>query len=117
MFAALGQIVVSGPGLADERVMNIAIEAGASDAEQMSAGDPDEDEHPSWMISTQAAQFALVKTRLEQAGLPIVDAQLALVPDNYVAVAGDAAQVVQDLVEALEDLDDVQKVYTNALMD
>jgi YebC/PmpR family DNA-binding regulatory protein len=117
MFASKGQIVVSGPGLTDERVMNIAIDAGASDVEQMSAGDPDEDEHPSWMISTEVAQFAVVKAKLEQAGLPITDSQLAMVPDNYVAVSGDAAQVVQDLVEALEDLDDVQKVYTNALME
>jgi YebC/PmpR family DNA-binding regulatory protein len=117
MFAAKGQILVSGPKLTDESVMDAALAAGASDIEQVSTGGDGDDDHPSWMISTDPTQFAAVKTALEKAGLPITDASIAMVPDNYSAVSGELAEKVNGLVEALEDLDDVQKVYTNAMFE
>jgi YebC/PmpR family DNA-binding regulatory protein len=117
MFAAKGQILVSGPRLTDESVMDAALAAGASDIEQVSTGDDADDDHPSWMISTDPTQFAAVKTALEKAGLPITDASIAMVPDNYTAVSGEQAEKINGLIEALEDLDDVQKVYTNAMFE
>jgi YebC/PmpR family DNA-binding regulatory protein len=116
MFAAKGQIIVSGPKLSDEAVMEKAIEAGASDVESMGGGDGD-DEHPSWMISTEPAQFAAVKAAIEKAGLPVTQASLEMVPDNHAAVSGELAERISSLIEALEDLDDVQKVYSNALFE
>ena len=117
MFAAKGQILISGPKLTDESVMDAALAAGASDIEQVSTGGEDDDDHPSWMISTDPTQFAIVKIALEKAGLPIVDASIAMIPDNSAAVAGELAEKINGLVEALEDLDDVQKVYTNAMFE
>jgi transcriptional/translational regulatory protein YebC/TACO1 len=55
-----------------------------------------------------------VKEALEKAKLPIAEASLAMVPDDKVVVSGENAQTVSELLEALEDIDDVQKVYTNA---
>ena len=109
LFESKGQIVVSGEGLSEDRVMEDAIEAGAADVEFI--GD---DETPAWMISTEPAAFQTVKARLEQAKLPVSDAEIAMVPATYVSVAGENAENIAELVEALEDLDDVQKVWTNA---
>jgi transcriptional/translational regulatory protein YebC/TACO1 len=111
MFQSRGQIVVSGEGLSDERVMEAAIEAGATDVEFI--GD---DEGAAWMVSTEPAAFLNVKAALEKAGLPVTNSEIAMVPESVVAVTGDHAKTVEELVEALEDLDDVQKVWTNADM-
>ncbi len=113
MFSAKGLIVVGGehkPALTEERVMEVAIEAGASDVQLLS----DPQEPGEWLITTEATAFITVKTAVERAKITIMDAQLAMVPENTVEVRGEAAQTIADLVEALEDLDDVQKVFTNA---
>jgi YebC/PmpR family DNA-binding regulatory protein len=112
MFASKGRIVVAAEGLVEDAVMEKAIEAGATDVEPLDEGD---DEHPpSWIIWTEVAAFASVKTNVEKARLPVIDAGLVMVPDNHVAVTGEQADTIAALIEALEDLDDVQKVYSNA---
>lgn len=108
MFQSKGQIVVSGPGLTEERVMEVAIESGAADVE--SIGD---EETPAWMISTEPTAFLTVKSAIERAGLPIADSQIAMVPDTLASATPEQAKSVEELVEELEDLDDVQKVFTN----
>lgn len=114
MFNLKGQIVVGGehkPALTEDRVMEAAIDAGASDVTLIS--DP-EDTEKAWLVTTEASTFAAVKNALELAKITVTDAQLAMVPENTVDVSGEAANTISELVEALEDLDDVQKVYTNA---
>jgi len=112
MFQSKGQIAVTVRGYSDERMMEVALEAGASDVESLSA--PTVDEPPTWLVSTHPNDFHLVRERLEKAGLTIADAQIAMVPDTFSGVSGDKAKLIENLVEALEDLDDVQKVFTNA---
>jgi len=112
MFQPRGQIVISGDGLTDESVMNAAIEAGAIDVESMT--EEGSDETPSWMVLTDPSNFAQVKVALEKAKLPIANAALGFVPETFVAVTGEHATLISNLIDALEDLDDVQKVYTNA---
>jgi len=111
MFQPRGQIVVMAKGVSEERMMELAIEAGALDAQ--APEDAGEDD-ASWTILTEVPAFNGVKEALEKAGLAISAAELTMVPDNSVAVAGEQAKSVLELVDALEDLDDVQKVYTNA---
>lgn len=113
MFQQRGQILLSGHNLTEDSVMEAAIEAGADDVHNTS--DPsDPDEPRSFIILTQPASFISVKTALELAKFPIEEASLAYIPDTYADVTGEQAQSILDLIDALEELDDVQKVYTNA---
>jgi YebC/PmpR family DNA-binding regulatory protein len=109
LFQPRGQILVSGDGVSEDKVMEVAIEAGALDAQP-----PDDDETPIWTILTEVPAFNTVKERIEKSGLTITQAELAMVPDNLVTVRGEQAKQVMELIDGLEDLDDVQKVYTNA---
>ena len=111
MFQPRGQILIAAKGLSEDRAMDLAIEAGALDAQPPE--DPAE-EDAVWTILTEVAAFNTVKERLEKVGLTITSAELTMVPDNSIAVAGQQAKEVLELIEALEDLDDVQKVYSNA---
>jgi YebC/PmpR family DNA-binding regulatory protein len=111
MFQPRGQILFAAKGVSEERAMELAIEAGALDAEP--PDDPAEDD-AAWTILTEVAAFNTVKERLEKVGLTITSAELTMVPENSVAVSGQQAKEVLELIEALEDLDDVQKVYSNA---
>lgn len=122
MFQQRGQIFVDGKPpaedrrskeqpkpLSEERVMEVAMEAGALDVEA-----PDDPDEPLWTIVTDVASFNSVKAAVEAAGLPITDAQLSMIPENSVAVAGENAKSLIALIDAIEESDDVQKVYTNA---
>jgi YebC/PmpR family DNA-binding regulatory protein len=113
MFQFSGQIHIEGANLSDEKIIEIALEAGARDV-RSPAPLPDADDEAQWIVLTDIPSFNAVKDALEKAGLPITEASLAMVPDALVAVAGDNAHTVAQLIEALEDIDDVQKVYTNA---
>lgn len=109
LFQPRGVITLDGAGLTEDRVMEAAIDTGALDAQ--GPGDPDA---PEWTITTEVVAFNTVKERLERAGFSITDAALSMVPDTLVPVGGENARHVVELVEAVEDLDDVQKVYSNA---
>jgi YebC/PmpR family DNA-binding regulatory protein len=105
-----GQIVIRAAGLTDDRVMDLAIEAGAADVEN--PADPEED-GATYTVYTDIPGFQAVKEKLEAAGLAIEEAQLAMVPQSRTTVAGEPAKDNIELLEALEEIDDVQKVYTN----
>jgi len=111
MFAAKGQIVFNAPGLNEDRIMELAVEAGADDV--LSPDDPSDPAEP-WTILTSVPTFQKVKEALEKAGVTIAEAGIAMVPAEHVAVTGQNATTVVELIDAIEDLDDVQKVYTNA---
>lgn len=112
MFAPRGQIVVT--GATEDRVMEVALEAGALDVQNMNEGSDDADEPPMFAVLCEVGMFAVVKEAIENAKLKVEEAGLTMIPENYVSVDGEAADTLHELVEALEDLDDVQKVYTNA---
>ncbi len=110
VFDHRGQIVIKAEGLTEERVMDLAIEAGATDVE--SPDDPEQD-GATFTVYTDIPSFLSVKEKLEQAGLVIEEASLAMVPQTRTLVRGEAAKDNMDLIEAIEEIDDVQKVYTN----
>jgi transcriptional/translational regulatory protein YebC/TACO1 len=64
-------------------------------------------------VTTDPASFHTVRTALEGRRLKIVEAELAMVPKNTVHVEGKDAEAVLRLIESLEELDDVQKVWAN----
>jgi YebC/PmpR family DNA-binding regulatory protein len=107
MFEPRGQVLISPEGAGEEKVMDAAIQAGADDVS------PPDGEGGFWMVATAPGSFQAVKESLERAGLKIEEAQLAMVPSTRVEVRGEDARRVLALIEAVEDLDDVQKVYAN----
>jgi YebC/PmpR family DNA-binding regulatory protein len=109
MFETRGQILVAG-SVPEDRIMEAAINAGAQDASR--AGDEGEDGF--WTVTTAPTEFQMVKNGLEAAGITIEEAQIAMIPTTRVSVAADDARKLLSLIDAVEDLDDVQKVYTNS---
>lgn len=116
LFQNRGRIVVVGEvgeALSDERVIDIALDAGALDVISPDPM-PDVGEEAGWEILTEASQFGSVKAAIERAKLPIEEASLALIPDDLVQLSQEQGANIEALIEALEELDDVQRVYTNA---
>ena len=74
----------------------------------------DEDVHT---VYTEVADFTAVQDALREKGIEWDEAELAMIPKTEVRVEGDDAGQLVKLLELLEDLDDVQKVYTNADVD
>jgi YebC/PmpR family DNA-binding regulatory protein len=107
MFEPKGQILLNGENLSEDAVMEAAIEAGAEDAAAPEAGSG------IWTITTAPTEFQNVKERLETAGHKIEEAQIAMLPTMRVEIRGDDARKLLALLESVEDLDDVQKVYSN----
>jgi YebC/PmpR family DNA-binding regulatory protein len=111
MFDTLGQILVDAKGVDEEKIMDAAIEAGADD---VIAPEADEDDAGFWTIATTPNAFQDVKSALEGAGYTITEAQIAMVPQTTLSISGEDARKLINLIDAIEDNDDTQKVYTNA---
>ena len=105
MFKKKGTIVVSKEAADEDTVMMVALDAGAEDVAV------NED---SYEITTAPEDFLTVSDALEKEGIAAEASEVAMVPDNYVKLEGDAAQTMARLTGELEELDDVQEVYTNA---
>jgi YebC/PmpR family DNA-binding regulatory protein len=97
---------VFAPGTSEDKVMEVALEAGADD---VISGDDGSIE-----VLAAPAQFEAVKTALEAAGLKPELAEVTMRAENPIALAGDDAARMQKLLDVIEDLDDVQDVYHNA---
>ena len=108
MFEHKGQIVFDGEAADEGTLLEAALEAGAMDMES------DGDSH---IVYTDIPGFHAVQEALRTRGLGWEDAELAMVPKNTVRVEGADAPRLVKLLDALEELDDVQKVYTNADID
>ncbi|MCA0244178.1 MAG: YebC/PmpR family DNA-binding transcriptional regulator [Proteobacteria bacterium] len=106
-FKHCGQFVFA-PGTSEDRVMEVALEAGAED---VISGDDGSIE-----VLTAPADFEAVKNALEAAGLKPEIAEVTMRAENPVELAGDDAAKMQKLLDVIEDLDDVQDVFHNALM-
>ena len=107
-FKHCGQFVFA-PGASEDRVMEVALEAGAEDVIT--------DEDGAIEVLTAPADFEAVKNALQSAGLHPEVAEVTLRAENTVALAGEDAQKMQKLLDMLEDQDDVQNVYHNAELD
>ncbi|MBU6413021.1 MAG: YebC/PmpR family DNA-binding transcriptional regulator [Planctomycetes bacterium] len=111
MFAQRGEISLAPSAKVNgDRVMEIAIDAGAEDVEEPG------DEESGWTVYTDPVAFENVKLKLEGAGLSVAEAAISMIPANRVEVRGEQAKGLMDLVDALEELDDVQKVYHNGVI-
>jgi YebC/PmpR family DNA-binding regulatory protein len=106
MFRKLG-VLAFAAGADEDKITEAAIEAGADDIVVY----PDDG---SIEVLTAPDAFAAVKATMEAAGLRPDLAEVTLRADNDIAVAGDTAQQVAKLLAWLEDMDDVQSVYSNA---
>ncbi|MFT6274796.1 MAG: YebC/PmpR family DNA-binding regulatory protein [Halioglobus sp.] len=104
LFTRKGQITFA-PGLDEDTVMDAALEAGAEDMEAHDDGSLD--------VTTAWEEVGVVKAALEGAGLEPEEADVTMIASTTVPVDADGAEKIMALVDVLEDLDDVQNVYTN----
>jgi YebC/PmpR family DNA-binding regulatory protein len=107
-FKHCGQIIFA-PGTSEDKVMEVALESGAED---VITGDDGAIE-----VLTAVADFETVKNALEAAGLKPDASEVTMRAENPIEVTGDDAARMQKLLDALEDLDDVQDVFHNAELD
>ena len=106
LFEKKGLLTIPVSVNADEDAMlEAALEAGAEDFRR-------EDEE-SYVVTTDPASFHAVKQALEEKGIVASEAELAMVPKTTVAVSGPDVESLLKLIESIEDLDDVQKVWAN----
>jgi len=108
MFKHCGSLVYE-PGTSEDKVMEVALEAGAEDVVTNDDG--------SIEVITPPADFVAVKEAMEAAGLKAVLAEVTMKAMNEVEFTGDDAVKMQKILDALEDLDDVQDVYTSAVIE
>ena len=107
-FRHCGQFLFA-PGTPEDKVMEVAIDAGADDVGT--------DEEGGIEVVCAPGDFAALKQALAQAGLKADVAEITMKPLNETSLAGEDAAKMQKLLDALENLDDVQQVYTNAEFD
>ena len=108
LFKHCGQFLFA-PGTSEDRVMEAALDAGAEDVVKNDDGSVE--------LICAPADFAAVKAALEKAGLKAEFAEITMKPVNETPLAGEDAARMRRLLEALEGLDDVQDVYTSAVLD
>jgi len=107
-FKHCGQFVFA-PGASEDKVMEVALDAGAEDVLS--------DDDGTVEVICAASDFEAVKAALEAAGLKPELAEVTMRPENTVELVGDDAARMQKLLDVIEDLDDVQDVYHNAEID
>ena len=108
LFKHCGQFLLA-PGTSEDKVMEAAIDAGAEDVTRNEDGSVE--------VVCAPADFAAVKEALEKAGLKPELAEITMKPTSEAQLAGDDAARMRQLLDALENLDDVQNVYTTAVVD
>jgi YebC/PmpR family DNA-binding regulatory protein len=107
-FDRKGQIVIDASRVDEDTVFEAAIEAGAEDVTTA---------HGEHIVSTDVVRFHAVRDALARAGMPISTAELTRVPKVEVTVGAKEAGKLIRLIEKLEEIDDVQRVYSNADID
>ncbi|HYG98949.1 MAG TPA: YebC/PmpR family DNA-binding transcriptional regulator [Terriglobales bacterium] len=108
MFHKKGSIVVPKSAAKEDDLMNIILEAGGEDLR---------DDGDNWEILTDPSAYEAVLEAVKNAGVKPEVAEVAMVPQNYIKLEGQSANTMIRLLEALEDQDDVQHVYSNFDMD
>ncbi|MEK6546034.1 MAG: YebC/PmpR family DNA-binding transcriptional regulator, partial [Nitrospinota bacterium] len=104
MFHRKGQILVDSKAVDEDKLMSIALDAGAED---MRTGEGE------FEIITTAENFEKVKKAIDDNKIPTTFAEITMVPQSNLKLTGQKAQQMLRLMESLEDHDDVQKVYAN----
>lgn len=104
MFDKKGLIVIEKDQVDEEKLLDLALEAGAEDVN---------DEESEFEVITDPADFEGVKEVIETADIPYSLAEISMIPKNTVKLEGKKAQQMLNLMQALEDNDDVSNVYAN----
>jgi YebC/PmpR family DNA-binding regulatory protein len=107
MFRHCGQFLFA-PGTSEDKVMEVAIEAGADDVVT--------DDEGGIEVLCEPPVYAQVRAALEQAGLKAEVAEITMKPMNETVLEGEDAARMQKLLDAIENLDDVQQVFTSAVI-
>ena len=108
LFKHCGQFVFA-PGTSEDKVMEVGLDAGADDVTKNDDGSVE--------LICAPGDFHAVKEALEKAGLKAEIAEITMKPASEAALAGGEASRMRNLLDALEGLDDVQDVYTTAVID
>lgn len=104
MFHKKGEIIVPKSAAKEEDLMNIVLENGGEDIR---------DDQESWEITTDPTAYEAVLNAIKNAKIEVAHSQIGKVPQNYIKLEGPAASQMIRLLEAIEDHDDVQNVYSN----
>jgi YebC/PmpR family DNA-binding regulatory protein len=104
MFEKKGLVVIEKTGVDEDRLIEVALDAGALDVK---------DSGKEFEVMTDPASFEEVKRALEEAGFRSNYAEVTMVPQSTLRLTGKEAEQMLKLMEGLEDSDDVQKVYAN----
>ena len=105
MFDKKGYIAIEKKAVDEDSLMETAIESGAEDVRE---------DNGSFEIITEPDDFESVKTAIDKAAILYIDAEITMLPQSTTNLEGKQALQMVKLMEALDDCDDVQKVYTNA---
>ena len=108
-FKHCGQIILA-PGTDEDKVMEVVLEAGAEDVIH------NEDDSIEVVTAPANEDFAAVVDALAKVGLKAEFAEITMKPENEIELAGDDAVKMQKILDALEGLDDVQNVHSNAIL-
>ena len=104
MFTKKGYIVVEKAKADEEKLMSAVLEAGADDLQ---------DDGDNWEVLSAPDAFQGVRDAVKQLGIEPASAEVSMIPQNYIKLEGKTAQAMVRLMEALDDHDDVQKVWSN----
>ncbi|MBN1479580.1 YebC/PmpR family DNA-binding transcriptional regulator [candidate division KSB1 bacterium] len=104
MFSKIGVVAVPAANISEDDLMMVVLEAGADDIEQ---------EDGTFIIKSKVSALEAVKAALEKNNIVYESAEINMEPKNTIAVEGKQAEQVLKLMEALEDHDDVQNLYSN----
>jgi len=107
LFNHCGQMLFA-PGTNEDQLMEVALDAGAEDVITHDDG--------SFEVLTAVPDFGKVQDAIAKAGLKAEVATVAMRPETEIALEGEQAESMQKLLDALENLDDVQEVFTNAAL-
>ena len=108
LFKHCGQLIFA-PGTNEDKLIEVALEGGAEDVISNEDG--------SIEVITDPYEFINIKEALEKSGFKAELAEVTMKPSNEAVLAGDDAVKMQKLLDALENLDDVQNVYTTAILE
>lgn len=104
VFEKKGLVSIDKGGVDEDRLMEVALDAGALDIK---------DSGKEFDVTTSPSTYEAVKKKLEESGFKSTYAEVTMVPQTTVRLTGKEAEQMLKLMESLEDLDDVQKVYAN----
>lgn len=107
MFKKKGIIIVDKEITDEDTLMLLALDSGAEDVQT---------HEEVYEIITEPDAFIAVSEALEKEGIEVESSEVSMIPDNTVSLDGEKAESMQKMIEALEEIDDVQEVYHNADM-